>query len=752
MSGPDPRPRGRVCTFYSYKGGVGRSMALANVAVLMAQWGHRVLVVDWDLEAPGLDRYFEVLVPTSRTQASKSAGVVGIVKAVSQDREAGWKDSVVSFPIPGARQPLNFIPAGWRDGEYAQRLQQLDWDALFRRHDFGNRLEDIRSEWLRAYDYVLIDSRTGITDIGGICTIYLPDILVAMFTANHQSVEGVADVVDRARRARSSLPVDRGALVCVPVPARDESRTEYEQSQEWRREYERLLGQFYTDFLPRDVSAADALDLLRIPSVPYWSFGERLPVLSESSSDPSGITYYYTILARLLTTELSWHDSAPPLRDSTEGKELQLEPGSGRNAISAGRDIYISHTWETDRKPTSAYLEQVRDLASKQLLGRDDELAELAAFCGGDAPYVWWQGAPWTGKTALMSWFVLHPPPGVDVVSFFVASQLAGQADSSACAEAVLEQLALQIGVNLPAFASSAARDAQLRLLLRSGSERAEQQGKKLVLVIDGLDADQSRAAQPQLPSIASLLPADPPPSLRTIVASRPYPPVPSDVPDNHPLRTCLPVSLEPSRYAEVQKRLARDELRSLVREGRPYQDVVGYLTTSRGGLSRMDLEELTRLPPYQMELILEGATGRSIGRRQRFIERDAQDESAYYMAHEALLQEASSAIGQKLLDEYARRIHDWADSYADQGWPENTPAYLLDEYSQLLIADATPARIIAYALDERRHERMLGQPGGRNIACREIRMAQRLLFDQDEHDPHISTRLALREAEICRR
>src|SRR5262245_15866916 len=47
-----------IVTFYSYKGGVGRSMALANIAVLLARRGLKVLTVDWDLEAPGLERYF----------------------------------------------------------------------------------------------------------------------------------------------------------------------------------------------------------------------------------------------------------------------------------------------------------------------------------------------------------------------------------------------------------------------------------------------------------------------------------------------------------------------------------------------------------------------------------------------------------------------------------------------------------------------------------------------------------------------
>ena len=46
-----------IVTFYSFKGGVGRTMALANTAVSLAQRGRRVLAVDFDLEAPGLDTF-----------------------------------------------------------------------------------------------------------------------------------------------------------------------------------------------------------------------------------------------------------------------------------------------------------------------------------------------------------------------------------------------------------------------------------------------------------------------------------------------------------------------------------------------------------------------------------------------------------------------------------------------------------------------------------------------------------------------
>jgi len=50
--------KGQVITFYSFKGGVGRTMAVANIAWILASTGRRVLTVDWDLESPGLHRYF----------------------------------------------------------------------------------------------------------------------------------------------------------------------------------------------------------------------------------------------------------------------------------------------------------------------------------------------------------------------------------------------------------------------------------------------------------------------------------------------------------------------------------------------------------------------------------------------------------------------------------------------------------------------------------------------------------------------
>jgi hypothetical protein len=106
----------------------------------------------------------------------------------------------------------------------------------------------------------------------------------------------------------------------------------------------------------------------------------------------------------------------------------------------------------------SAYVQQVRRIAPPNLMGREAELGELAAFCQQPdrGPYAWWQAGPWTGKSALLSTFVLRPPPQVAgrvrIVSFFITARLAAQDTREAFTEVLLEQLAELTGQDLPAI------------------------------------------------------------------------------------------------------------------------------------------------------------------------------------------------------------------------------------------------------------------------------------------------------------
>src|SRR4051794_21228375 len=146
---------GQIVTFYSYKGGVGRSFALANVAALLSNWGYRVLCVDWDLEAPGLSYYFPA--------PAQQVGLLEMVESAVRGEVPGALAHVVQVQT-GNSATVDLLGAGRQDASYAARLQALDWERAYVDHNLARVLEDWRADWMRTYDIILVDSRTGISD------------------------------------------------------------------------------------------------------------------------------------------------------------------------------------------------------------------------------------------------------------------------------------------------------------------------------------------------------------------------------------------------------------------------------------------------------------------------------------------------------------------------------------------------------------------------------------------------------------
>src|SRR5688500_16322262 len=170
-----------IVTFYSYKGGVGRSMALANIAFDLARKGKKVLMIDWDLEAPGLERYF-----SNFSISKKGKGLLNFFTATTtQHPDSSYTEHVWTIHID-EKNKIDLLPIGREDDPrtFSKNLQEFKWSTFFEDHAGGAFLENLRNQWLKDYDLVLIDSRTGLSDASGICTIFLPDILIPMFTAN----------------------------------------------------------------------------------------------------------------------------------------------------------------------------------------------------------------------------------------------------------------------------------------------------------------------------------------------------------------------------------------------------------------------------------------------------------------------------------------------------------------------------------------------------------------------------------------
>ena len=279
-----------VVTFYSYKGGVGRTLALANVAVLLARQGARVLVIDWDLEAPGLEEYFDDF-----QIKADGRGLLFLLKDRGASAGHVWH---LTSTVDGTT--LDLLPSGRDEEDYYPTLERFDWEGFYR-DGGGEFLEELRAGWEEVYDYVLIDSRTGLSDAGGICTIQLPDIIVGMFTATRQSARGVRDVLDLARASRQNLAYARPAFSVVPVPCRvepAEGNLAY-----WMDQFSELMSDLTDDWRPRGVLIGQILHALKVEHAPSLTHGTTI-VKDDPFFGASQAMGAYRRLADLIATEL----------------------------------------------------------------------------------------------------------------------------------------------------------------------------------------------------------------------------------------------------------------------------------------------------------------------------------------------------------------------------------------------------------------------------------------------------------------
>jgi len=279
---------GKIMTFYSFKGGTGRTMALANTAWILASAGHRVLVVDWDLESPGLHRFFEPFLD-AETVAGNS-GVIDMINdyklAVTHDAEQALNEDRLreharvgphvvpidwAFPSGGA---LDIVSAGRQNRNYSASIASLDWDDFYVRLGGGQFFDAMREDMRSEYDYALIDSRTGLGDVSAICTVHLPDILVTCFTLSNQGIDGAAGVAADI----GSQSVNRRVRI-LPVPSRvDEGEKEKADMGRW-------LARSRFASLPAGLSAEELTEYwgsVEIPYRPFYAYEEILAAFGDA--------------------------------------------------------------------------------------------------------------------------------------------------------------------------------------------------------------------------------------------------------------------------------------------------------------------------------------------------------------------------------------------------------------------------------------------------------------------------------------
>ncbi|MCC6233517.1 MAG: TIR domain-containing protein [Verrucomicrobiales bacterium] len=312
---PRPIPErapGRIFTFYSYKGGTGRSMSLANVAWILAQAGHRVLAIDWDLEAPGLHRYFAPFLDDP--EMVETPGLIDFFDQFQDgarrenlkqtEGNAAWFEEYASllrvavpvnhpFPPRSADKPglgneaeggkpapsgcLHLVSAGRQGPSYAMRVAGIRWDEFYERFGGGIFLEAVKAQLRQTYDFILIDSRTGLSDTAGICTVQMPDDLVVCYTLNRQSMLGAAATAESASGMRRK-PSGEYSLRVWPVAMR------VELAEKDRLEAARTLARDRFSGLVRHLSREERREYWGQSEVlyfPYYAYEEVLATVAD---------------------------------------------------------------------------------------------------------------------------------------------------------------------------------------------------------------------------------------------------------------------------------------------------------------------------------------------------------------------------------------------------------------------------------------------------------------------------------------
>ena len=310
---------GKVVTFYSYKGGTGRTMALANVAWILAAAGKRVLVADWDLDSPGLHRFFRPFIDPGAL--ASSGGVVEMVRRYEQatmqdvERPGDWhrdfaRVSRHAFTIDWPHFPRNgmidFLAAGSQDQNYARSIYERDWDEFYERYGGGQLFDALRADMKRHYDYALIDSRTGWSDVAGICTVHMPDVLVDCFTFSEQGIEGAAEVATNVSRLTGRRPIR-----ILPVPMR------VDLAEKKRADAGRLAARQRFPDLPSGMSGSERdtyWATVEVPYQPYYAYEETLATFGDRpGSRTSMLAAYETLTGYLTDGEVT---RLPPMEES----------------------------------------------------------------------------------------------------------------------------------------------------------------------------------------------------------------------------------------------------------------------------------------------------------------------------------------------------------------------------------------------------------------------------------------------------
>ena len=282
----------RTVTFYSFKGGVGRTTALTHVASILAMRGLKVVAVDLDLEAPGLSTAFNL-------KPQPKYGIVdyfyersylpdGVEPSISIAEILG------EVRVPNATGRLFVVPAGCLTLDYISKVDDLHATTVI---DGNQSLWSVFKKEIQEQvkpDILLVDSRTGINQWGGLSLIKAADEAIIFLFPNEQNRQGI-EVLLQSLQSLNNL----SSITCVFSPVPDITEFGLSKVHEiWESlQKTRKIAINENSEVDEDESDLDNAQTLREEFfvVPYL-----VPIALADSYPVQGSQDYYTKIANLI--------------------------------------------------------------------------------------------------------------------------------------------------------------------------------------------------------------------------------------------------------------------------------------------------------------------------------------------------------------------------------------------------------------------------------------------------------------------
>jgi cellulose biosynthesis protein BcsQ len=233
-----------IIVFYSFKGGVGRSTALASYAIQRARMGEKIVVLDLDFDAPGIGQ----LISVDNRGSVAQWGIVDYLLEVEIEKPdlKDYYHVCRNQKIVGEGEIIVF-PSGKIDDYYPKKIARIDLDIPLMEHEIHpiiKLLNQIKGDLQP--NCIIIDARSGLSEMAGFLLSGVAHNYVIFGTTSEQSWAGIKLVLDRLGREMilNDLPQKECFIVQAMIP-QDKKAQEYAKTKFLERSYDEFSNYYY---------------------------------------------------------------------------------------------------------------------------------------------------------------------------------------------------------------------------------------------------------------------------------------------------------------------------------------------------------------------------------------------------------------------------------------------------------------------------------------------------------------------------